>query len=103
MYVFEGVLILNNNEANGTRNVRQLETLYSISNILATGGRQREILAEVLDTLDSELGMKRGTITLLTQDRTGIMIEVAQNFPEARSRKLRYRCKGYSIRGVCRN
>jgi len=82
---------VNSNELNGTRNVRQLETLYSISSILATGGRQREILAEVLDTLDSELGMKRGAITLLTPDRSESMIEVAHNFPEARSRKLRYR------------
>ena len=70
---------------------RQLDTLYTISDILTTGKRQREMLVEVLDTLDSDLGMSRGTITLLTPDRSEIMIEVAHNFPKAHSQKVRYR------------
>ena len=62
-----------------------------MAHILASGMSQRQLLAEVLDTLDSELGMKRGTLTLLSPDRKEIMIEVAHGFPEERSRKVRYR------------
>ncbi len=82
---------MNETESNRDRDVRQLETLYSISTILATSDRQKEMIAEVLDTLDSQLGMKRGTITLLTPDRSEIMIEVAHNLPEAHNKKMRYR------------
>ncbi|MFC1761863.1 sigma 54-interacting transcriptional regulator [Planctomycetota bacterium] len=67
-----------------------LETLYRISHILAAGINQKQILAEVLDALDSELGMRRGTITLLSQDRNEIMIEVAHGFSSEYSRKVRY-------------
>ncbi len=74
-----------------TRHGRELATLYTISDILTTGTQQREMLSEVLDTLDSDLGMSRGTITLLTPDGSEIMIEVAHNLPQAQSRKIRYR------------
>ena len=76
---------------NTKRHGRQLATLYTISDILTTGKLQREMLAEVLDTLDSDLGMSRGTITLLTPDGSEIMIEVAHNLSKAHSRKVRYR------------
>ncbi len=71
--------------------VRELETLYNITNILAAGMHQREVLAEVLDTLDSELGMNRATITLLTPDSNDIMIEVAHGFSERQSRNVQYK------------
>ncbi|MHC5061119.1 MAG: sigma 54-interacting transcriptional regulator [Planctomycetota bacterium] len=74
-----------------TRHGRELATLYTISDILTTGTQQKEMLSEVLDTLDSELGMSRGTITLLAPDGSDIMIETAHNFPRAQSRKVRYR------------
>ena len=74
-----------------TRHGRELATLYTISDILTTGTQQKEMLSEVLDTLDSDLGMSRGTITLLTPDGSEIMIEVAHNLPQAKSRKVRYR------------
>ncbi len=76
--------------SNTTLHVQALETLYRISNILAAGMSQKQILAEVLDTLDNELAMKRGTLTLLSPDRKEIMIEVAHGFPEEYSRKVRY-------------
>ena len=74
-----------------SRHMLELETLYRISQILATGGQQKQTLAEVLDTLDSELGMKRGTVTLLSPDSTEIKIEVAHNLSPERSSKVRYR------------
>jgi len=77
--------------ASATRRVRELETLYRISHILAAGRRQKQALAEVLDMLDSELGMNRGTVTLLAPDGSEIRIEVAHNLSQERSRNVRYR------------
>lgn len=71
--------------------VRELDTLYDISQILATGTNQRQTLAEVLDAIDSELGMNRGMITLLSPGSDEITIEVAHNVPPEHSRKVRYR------------
>jgi Nif-specific regulatory protein len=74
-----------------TRHVRELETLYRISQILASGTQQRQTLAEVLDTLESELGLQRGTITLLSPDSSEIKIEVAHNVSVEKSRKVSYK------------
>ena len=74
-----------------TRHMRELETLYRISQILTTSSRQRQALAEVLDALDSELGMNRGSIMLLSSDGSEITIEVAHGFSEQQRRKVRYR------------
>ena len=73
------------------RHVLELETLYRISQILAAGGQQKQTLAEVLDALDKELGMNRGTVTLLSPDSSEIKIEVAHNISLEQSRKVRYR------------
>ena len=67
-----------------------LDTLYRITHILSTGPNQRQALAEVLDTLDSDLAMRRGMVTLLSPDRRQILVEVAHGFPEERRRKVRY-------------
>jgi Nif-specific regulatory protein len=69
----------------------ELNALYRISQILATGGRQRQMLAEVLDVLNNDLGMTRGTIMLLSPDGKELMIEVAHNLSEAQRRAVRYR------------
>ena len=77
--------------AKASRHVRELETLYKISQILTAGTRQKQALAEVLDTLDNDLGMNRGTVTLLAPDSAEIKIEVAHNLSPEQSRKVRYR------------
>jgi Nif-specific regulatory protein len=77
--------------SSATQRVRELETLYRISHILTAGRRQKQALAEVLDMLDSELGMNRGTVTLLAPDGSEIRIEVAHNLSQERSRNVRYR------------
>ena len=74
-----------------TRHVRELETLYRISQILASSAQQRQALAEVLDALDSDLGLSRGTITLLAPDSAEIKIEVAHNVSMEKSSKISYR------------
>jgi len=78
-------------KASVSGNARELETLYSISQILVAGGSQRQRLAEVLDALDSDFGMEGGVITLLEPGGDGITIEVAHNLPDSYRRKVRYR------------
>ncbi|MFA6134790.1 MAG: nif-specific transcriptional activator NifA [Phycisphaerae bacterium] len=73
------------------RHIRELQALYKISQILATGSRQKQVLAEVLDVLHSELGMSRGTLMLLSPDSSELVIEVAHNLSETQRRAVRYR------------
>jgi Nif-specific regulatory protein len=68
-----------------------LETLYEVSQILASGTPQQQTLAEVLNILDGELGLNRGTITLLAPDGNEIRIEAAHNLSEEQSRRITYR------------
>jgi Nif-specific regulatory protein len=74
-----------------TRQVRELEMLYKVSRILAAGTHRKQALADVVDVLEQELGLNRGTITLLAPDGKEIRIEVAQHLPAERSRTVRYR------------
>ena len=74
-----------------SHHVQELETLYRISDILASGAGQKQVLAEVLDTLDDGLGMDRGTITLLALGGSDTMIEIAHNVPKKHSRKVECR------------
>ena len=73
------------------RHLRELQALYRISQVLASGSPQRQTLAEVLDTLHAELGMNRGTIALLSSDGKELLTEVAHNLSESRRRAVRYR------------
>jgi Nif-specific regulatory protein len=73
-----------------TNMLQGLDTLYRISSILVGGMNQRQILAEVLDSLDKELGMQRGAVTLLSPDRKEFVIEIAHGFPREHSSKVRY-------------
>ncbi len=82
---------LNQPLAQAPRHVRELDILYKISRILAAGSQRRQALSEVVDVLESDLGLNRGTITLLSPDGNEIRIEVAHSFPEERSREVRYR------------
>ncbi len=77
--------------SDATHHAQQLQTLYTISNILSAGKPQKEALAEVLNVLDQRLDMNRGTVTLLAPDGNEIVIEVAHNVSEEQSRTVRYR------------
>ncbi|MBN1435564.1 MAG: sigma 54-interacting transcriptional regulator [Sedimentisphaerales bacterium] len=68
----------------------ELATLYRISQVLATGVLQRQMLLEVLDLLDRELGMAGGTIMLLSPDGSELMIEVAHDLSEKGRQATRY-------------
>jgi Nif-specific regulatory protein len=77
--------------AHTPRRLEQLETLYKVSQLLASGTPQQQTLAEVLNILDRELGLNRGTITLLAPDGDEIRIEAAHNLSEEQSRRITYR------------
>jgi Nif-specific regulatory protein len=78
------------NVADPQRHDRDLDALYSISAILATVPRQRQMLAEVLDVLHNSLAMRRGTISLLSPSGDEILVEVAHNLPDQQSATVRY-------------
>jgi Nif-specific regulatory protein len=82
---------LQNPVVQATRHVSELETLYKISRILSSGTKRRQALAEVVDVLERDLNLNRGTVTLLAPDGNEIRVEVAHSFPEERSREVRYR------------
>jgi Nif-specific regulatory protein len=73
------------------RYVHELETLYKISQTLAAGTRQKETLTEILNILDDQLGMNRGTVTLLAPEGNEILIEAVHDLSEEQKRKIRYR------------
>jgi Nif-specific regulatory protein len=74
-----------------TRQVQQLESLYKVSQILVAGTRGQETFAMVLELLDRELGLNRGTITLLSLDGNEIRIEAAHNLSQEKSQRITYR------------
>jgi Nif-specific regulatory protein len=77
--------------AHTPRRLEQLETLYTVSQILASETPQQQMLADVLNILDKELGLNRGTITLLAPDGNEVRIEAAHNLSEEQSRRITYR------------
>ncbi len=84
-------IYIDNQTQETSRHLKELETLYKISQILAEGTPQSQTLKEVLDILDRELGMNRGAITLLVPAGKEIIIEAVHNFSEEQRRRIRYR------------
>jgi len=80
-----------NDVMRASRQVQQLECLYKVSQVLAAGARQQETLAGVLAILDKELGLNRGTITLLAPEGNEIRIEAVHDLPQEQSRRITYR------------
>ena len=70
------------------QHMNELKILYEISRILAAGTQRNKALAEVLDILEKDLGLNRGTITLLAPDGNEIRIEVAHSIPKEQSRAV---------------
>ena len=56
------------------------------------------MLLEILDVLECELGLMRGTVMLLSPDGSELLIEAARNLDEGVRRTVRYR-KGEGITG----
>ncbi|MFP4141300.1 MAG: sigma 54-interacting transcriptional regulator [Phycisphaerae bacterium] len=74
-----------------TTNEIELQALNTIARILATRAGQREMLLEILDVLDQELGMVRGTIMLLSPDGSELTIEATRSHAVGEQSEMRYR------------
>ena len=74
----------------GEQYFRELDALYAISQVLATGAKQREKLAAVLDVLSNDLGMRRGTVSLVSADAQEVVIEVGHDLPPRKAEGVRY-------------
>ena len=72
------------------RHERQLETLASISRLLAVRSGQRELLAAVLSELEHRLAVRRGTILLLTPNGRELVVAAARSVEEAECTDERY-------------
>ena len=78
-------------ETGAARHLEQLDALCGISRVLSTGTGQQDALCHVLDVLARELGLKRGTITLLAPDGKEVRIEAVHDLSEEKSRIITYR------------
>jgi Nif-specific regulatory protein len=74
-----------------SRRALELETILSLSRLLGSELDQRVILSATLDLLNDELGLTRGLILLLTPDKEGLILEVAQEATAYKTGKLTYR------------
>ena len=80
-----------NNKVHATRHARQLQSLNKVSQILASGVHLHQAFSKVLDLLDKELGLNRGTISLLVPDDNEIRIESAHGLSQEKSKRITYR------------
>jgi len=73
-----------------SRYVEALQALYNISQVLVGASNQRQMLMEVMDVLDRDLGMASGTIVLLSPDGKELSVEVAHKLSETERQSVRY-------------
>ncbi len=76
---------------------RDLRILAKVGELIATQSGQRQMLAAVLDELERQLGMTRGTIMLLSSDGNELFVGMARDTTSERQ-DLRYR-RGEGIIG----
>jgi Nif-specific regulatory protein len=77
---------------------KDLDVLARVGQLLSTHSGQQEMLTDVLDILETELGMVRGTIMLLSSDGSELFVEAAQDVSREDRKGLRYR-RGEGIIG----
>ncbi len=73
------------------KHAKELDALFRISGILAMGVGERSMLAEILDILHDGLGMRSGTIMLVSPDRQELLVEVGHNLSRRQVKTIRYR------------
>jgi Nif-specific regulatory protein len=78
-------------ETGTLRHLEQLDALCGISRALSARAERRDALRRVLDLLDRELGLNRGTITLLAPDGKEVRIEAVHDLSQQKSRSITYR------------
>ncbi len=77
--------------AKAGRELIELRLLYEISTLLGNSLDLREVLGPVLNSLAEEMGMTRGTLTLLNRETGEIFIEAAYGLSDSQQERGRYR------------
>jgi len=70
---------------------RDLRALHATAEVLATGSGQEEMLLRILQMLETELGMTRGTVMLVSPDGSELQLAAATGVDQDMRGKLRYR------------
>ena len=70
---------------------RDLRALHATAEVLATGSGQEEMLLRILQMLETELGMIRGTVMLVSPDGSELQLAAATGVDQDMRGKLRYR------------
>jgi len=78
-------------QPSGSRELRRLQVLYDISETLSRSLDLREVAQPVLEALADEMGMSRGTLTLLNRQTNEILIEAAHGLSVEQLSRGRYR------------
>ncbi len=68
-----------------------LSVLYRIAKILSTGGQLQHIMEGILQTLETQAGMKRGMISILNSGQTELIVDIAYGVPDNLRQKGIYR------------
>ncbi|MFO8058509.1 MAG: nif-specific transcriptional activator NifA [bacterium] len=76
--------------ARARRELTELHLLYEISSLLGNSLDLREVLGPVLNSLAEEMGMTRGTLTLLNRETGEIFIEAAYGLSDSQQERGRY-------------
>ena len=80
------------------RHERELSALYAIGKILGFDNGQREMLLDVLDILETQLGMQRGTIMLLSSEGSELVVEAIKSLSSPEQQNVKYK-RGEGIIG----
>lgn len=73
------------------REIMEVQTLYEISRCLNSVDPMDKRLHKVLDTLHDKMGMARGTLALLSADKSTLTVEVAHGLDEQAKRRGSYK------------
>ena len=71
---------------------RDLRTLHATAEVLATGSGQEEMLLKILQMLETELGMIRGTVMLVSPDGSELQLAAAIGVAEDDARQAPLPC-----------
>lgn len=73
------------------RELGELSTLYEVSKAINSSTDLEVIMKEIMDALHEQMGMERGTLTLLDNETGELFIEIAQGLEKDQIGRGRYR------------
>ena len=71
---------------------RDLRALHATAEVLAAGSGQEEMLLRILQMLETELGMTRGTVMLVSPDGSELQLAAATGVDEDDARQAPLPC-----------